>query len=121
MNSILQEPYNDYSVRILSTDVHVCFSWVLLFRKTLLILLHTDKHTLSARLALPLLLWVLALVLQTYARPFPSASPGPAFVSSFFLGVDSTINLVKALFVTMTTQSEPAGSIATFSRYPGRV
>ncbi len=111
---LLQGPYKDYQVTLHKKQLTVCYSGILLMRRTLLILFHTFIHNVSLRLLLMMLLCIVQLTLQTHAQPCKERrSNVAAFVSSFSLVLVSSINLIRAVFVT--AEYEPIGPIAQFS------
>ena len=112
--NLLQGPYKDYFFTFRGKKVYVCFSGVLLIRRSILIVLHTFIHNLSLRLLLMLLLCILASIIQTYARPCKERrSNAAAFVSNMSLVLVSCVNLIKAVFVT--TEYDPTGPMLAFS------
>ena len=112
--NLLQGPYRDYFFIFKGKKVYVCFSGVLLIRRSILIVLHTFIHNLSLRLLLMLLLCILASIIQTYALPCEERrSNAAAFVSNMSLVLLSCVNLIKAIFVT--TEYDPTGPMLTFS------
>ena len=67
--NLLQGPYKDYFFTFKGKKIYVCFSGVLLIRRSILIVLYTFIHNLSLRLLHMLLLCILASIIHTYARP----------------------------------------------------
>ena len=112
--NLLQGPYKDYFFTLKGKKIYLCFSGVLLIRRSILIVLHTFIHNLSLRLLLMLLLCILASIIQTYARPGKERrSNAAALVSNMSLILVSCVNLIKAVFVT--TEYDPTRPILTFS------
>ena len=112
--NLLQGPYKDYFFTFRGKKIYVCFSGVLLIRRSLLIVLHTFIHNLSLRLLLMLILCILASIIQTSARPCKERrSNAAAFVSDMSLVLVSCVNLIKAIFVTI--EYDPTGPMLTFS------
>ena len=112
--NLLQGPYKDYDITIKTKTFIICYSGVLLIRRSILIVLYTFIHNLSLRLLLMVLLCIFALVLQTYSQPCKERrSNVAAFISNTSLVIVSCINLVKAAFVT--SEYEPIGPIVTFT------
>ena len=115
VTTLLQGPYKDATVNLLSWEISICWSGILLIRRIILILLNTYVHEIATRQTAMFSVCMTSLLTHMFTWPCKQHADNMAgAISNFALVTVSFINTFRAILEA--SEQNPEGSLLDLVR-----